>query len=133
MIMSTDEEKRKDNERKKQERINNPEKVRKKYREWSSNNRAGIKKRIVEQKEQQRQKTNDLPILPQQSRAARGMLDWTQADLAAASLLGKSTIRNFEVQHHETTSANLSAIMNAFTSAGVIFETGKFIGVKIRR
>ncbi|WP_349253709.1 helix-turn-helix transcriptional regulator [Bradyrhizobium sp. CB82] len=35
-------------------------------------------------------------MTPYQSRAARGLLDWSQAELAARSNLSQSTIRDFE-------------------------------------
>jgi transcriptional regulator with XRE-family HTH domain len=72
-------------------------------------------------------------ITPQESRAARGLLDWTQAQLAHASLVGLSTVRNFESELRETTPANLAAIRSAFEKAGVIFESdGKFVGMKMK-
>jgi hypothetical protein len=74
-----------------------------------------------------------MSITPQESRAARGLLNWTQTQLAHSSLIGLSTVRNFEGEHHETTAANLAAIRGAFTSAGVIFEDdGKHVGVKLK-
>jgi hypothetical protein len=74
-----------------------------------------------------------MPITPTESRTARALLDWTLTDLAKASLLGVSTIKNFETERHETTLANLAAIRGAFEKAGVIFESdGKFVGVKLK-
>jgi hypothetical protein len=74
-----------------------------------------------------------LTITPQESRAARGLLNCTQTQLAESSLIGLSTVRNFEGEHHETTLANLAAIRGAFERAGVIFETdGKHVGVKLK-
>jgi transcriptional regulator with XRE-family HTH domain len=74
-----------------------------------------------------------LTITPQESRAARGLLNWTQTQLAQASLIGLSTVRNFEGELRETTAANLAAIRGAFTSAGVIFENdGKHVGAKLK-
>ena len=73
-------------------------------------------------------------ITPQESKAARGLLDWSQADLAEASLIGQSTARNFENGSRSTTLANLIAIQNAFVMAGVIFDSDRrYVGVKIRR
>jgi hypothetical protein len=74
-----------------------------------------------------------MSITPQESRAARGLLDWTQSGLAAASLVGLSTVRSFEAGLRETTLANLAAIRGAFEKAGVIFENdGKHVGVKLK-
>lgn len=74
-----------------------------------------------------------MTITPQESRAARGLLDWTQPHLAKLSLVGLSTVRNFESERHETTTANLAAIRGAFEKAGVTFENdGKHVGVKLK-
>jgi transcriptional regulator with XRE-family HTH domain len=74
-----------------------------------------------------------MSITPTESRTARALLDWTLTDLAKASLLGVSTIKNFETERHETTLSNLAAIRGAFEKAGVIFESdGKFVGVKLK-
>ena len=76
---------------------------------------------------------NKLTITPQESRAARGLLNWNQTQLAQASLIGLSTVRNFEGELRETTAANLAAILRAFEAAGVIFENdGKHVGVKLK-
>lgn len=75
-----------------------------------------------------------MAITPQESKAARGLLDWSQADLAEASLIGRSTARNFENESRSTAPKNLIAIHNAFVKAGVIFESDRrYVGVKIRR
>lgn len=64
-------------------------------------------------------------ITPEQSRAARGLIDWSQAQLAEASHLGISTIRDFEKGRRVPTHNNLAAIRRALEEAGVRFtETG---------
>ena len=72
-----------------------------------------------------------MPISSQQSRGARGLLNWKLSDLAAASAIGLSTLK-----HHarrRTTPENLVAIRDAFEKAGIIFESdGKFIGVRLK-
>jgi transcriptional regulator with XRE-family HTH domain len=74
-----------------------------------------------------------MTITSPESRAARGLLDWTLLDLAKASLLGISTIKNFENDRRLTTPANLAAIRSAFEKAGVVFESdGKHVGVKLK-
>jgi transcriptional regulator with XRE-family HTH domain len=76
-----------------------------------------------------------MPILPQQSRGARGLLDWTQSDLAKAATLGLSTIKNFESDRRDTTPANLNAIRRALEDAGIEFipaKVGKGVGVRMR-
>ena len=59
-----------------------------------------------------------MSIKPQESRAARGLLDWNQTQLSKAALVGLSTVRNFESELRETTPANLAAIRGAFERAG---------------
>jgi transcriptional regulator with XRE-family HTH domain len=76
-----------------------------------------------------------MAIIPQQSRGARGLLDWTQDDLAKAATLGLSTVKNFESDRRETTPANLNAIRRALEEAGVEFipaKSGKGVGVRLR-
>jgi transcriptional regulator with XRE-family HTH domain len=60
-------------------------------------------------------------ISPAQSRAARGLVDWSQNDLAARSNLSESTVRDFEKGRRTPGLNNLAAIRAAFESAGVIF------------
>lgn len=57
-----------------------------------------------------------------QSRAARGLLKWTQADLARASSVSEVTIRNFENEKSSPTRASLTVIRAALEAAGVIFQ-----------
>src|ERR1700733_14006828 len=83
--------------------------------------------------EKRHRTARETSISSQQSRAARGLLDWKLADLAAASGLGLSTIKHFEVSVRRTTRANLMAIRDAFEQAGVIFESdGESVGVKLK-
>jgi transcriptional regulator with XRE-family HTH domain len=60
-------------------------------------------------------------ITPAQSRAARALLDWSQADLAEAAHLGMSTIRDFEKGRRVPTHNNHRGIQNALESSGIIF------------
>jgi len=54
-----------------------------------------------------------------QSRAARGLLNWTQQDLADASGLSKTAINNFEKGNSDIKSESLRAIQGAFDKAGI--------------
>ncbi len=56
-----------------------------------------------------------------QCRAARGLLDWTQQDLADASGLSKTAINNFEKGHSDIKTESLRAIRMAFESADIEF------------
>jgi len=75
----------------------------------------------------------DGPIVtPEQCRAARGLLDWSQADLAEAAHVVPATIRGLE--RGKTTPRRLSAeaIRAALENAGVIFLDGTDPGVRLR-
>ncbi|MGQ3214664.1 MAG: helix-turn-helix domain-containing protein [Shinella sp.] len=60
-------------------------------------------------------------MTPEQSRAARGLLNWTQAELAKAATVGLSTVRSFETGTHTPVPNNLAAMRGALESAGVSF------------
>jgi len=72
-------------------------------------------------------------IDPAQSRAARGLLEWSQEELAAKSNLGLSTIRDFEKGRRVPTINNLAGIRRALEDAGVEFidENGGGAGVRL--
>jgi len=57
----------------------------------------------------------------EQSRAARGLIDWSQARLAKESNLSESTVRDFEKDRRLPGPNNLLAIRTALEQAGVIF------------
>ncbi|MGA0562846.1 helix-turn-helix domain-containing protein [Ancylobacter sp. VNQ12] len=75
------------------------------------------------------------PLTAPQSRAARGLLDWSQSMLASRSNLSESTVRDFEKGRRTPTVNNLAAIRAALESAGVIFldENGEGAGVRLRK
>jgi DNA-binding XRE family transcriptional regulator len=58
---------------------------------------------------------------PAQSRAARGLLDWSQGELGTKSNLSESTIRDFEKGRRVPGPNNLAAIRSALETAGVEF------------
>jgi transcriptional regulator with XRE-family HTH domain len=67
-----------------------------------------------------------------QSRAARGLLGWSQQTLADAANVSLATIQLFETNKREPIPNNLTAIRRALEDAGVVFHTdGKNIGVSI--
>jgi len=70
-----------------------------------------------------------------QLRAARGLLGWSQAEVAKAASVGLSTVRNFETGQSTPIANNLAAIRNALESAGVEFiaENGGGAGVRLRK
>jgi transcriptional regulator with XRE-family HTH domain len=74
-----------------------------------------------------------MTIQPEQSRAARGLLDWSQTDLGARANLSESTIRDFEKGRRVPTVNNLTAIRSALEAAGVEFTNGDQPGVRLRK
>jgi transcriptional regulator with XRE-family HTH domain len=74
-------------------------------------------------------------ITPAQSRAARGLIEWSQSELATRANLGLSTIRNFEKGRRVPSVNNLAAIRQALESAGIVFipENGEGAGVRLRK
>jgi transcriptional regulator with XRE-family HTH domain len=74
-------------------------------------------------------------ITASQCRAARGLLDWTQQELADAARVGVATVRVFEGEGAETRLATLAVLRRAFEVAGVEFidENGGGPGVRLRK
>ena len=75
-----------------------------------------------------------MKITPEQCRAARALLDWSQPDLVEASGVARSTITRFERNSRETHAANLKAIRAALEKAGIEFieENGGGAGLRFR-
>jgi transcriptional regulator with XRE-family HTH domain len=69
-----------------------------------------------------------------QIRAARALLRWTAADLAARSKLGIMTIRRAEAVDGPVpiTVANAETIARTFEAAGVEFTNGNAPGVRLK-
>ncbi len=74
-------------------------------------------------------------ISPAQCRAARGLLGWTQAELAATAHVGATTVRQFEQGSVPPRHATLVVIRMAFESAGVEFiaENGGGPGLRLKK
>lgn len=62
-----------------------------------------------------------MPISAPQCRAARALLDWTQAELAVRAGLSPGTVRSFELGRHEIHRATAAAIRGALEAAGIVF------------
>ncbi|WP_037083327.1 helix-turn-helix domain-containing protein [Rhizobium sp. CF122] len=60
-------------------------------------------------------------LTPALCRAARGLLDWTQLDLAEHAAVSRSTIRDYEGKHHEIHRATEAQLRLAFEKGGVVF------------
>ena len=74
-------------------------------------------------------------ITPEQSRAARGLLGWTQQELANKAGVGVVTVHQLEAGMSRPRRATLEVIRRAFEIAGVEFidENGGGRGVRLRR
>jgi len=74
-------------------------------------------------------------ISPAQCRAARGLLDWTQQQLADAANVGIVTVRHFESGKVDPRPATLVVIEQALAAAGVEFidKDGGGPGVRLRK
>jgi predicted transcriptional regulator len=74
-------------------------------------------------------------MTPAQCRAARGLLDWTQQELAHRAGVGIVTVRQVEAGTTEPRRATIDVIQRALTTAGVQFidENGGGPGVRLRK
>ena len=74
-------------------------------------------------------------VTPAQSRAARGLLAWTQHDLASKAGIGVVTVHQLEAGIAQPRQATLDVIRRAFEKAGVEFinENGGGPGVRLRK
>jgi transcriptional regulator with XRE-family HTH domain len=74
-------------------------------------------------------------IMGAQCRAARGLLDWSQEDLAFMAGVGIVTVRQFERDKVKPRYATVDIIRRAFETAGVEFirENGSGAGVRFRK
>jgi transcriptional regulator with XRE-family HTH domain len=60
-------------------------------------------------------------ITPEQCRAARSLLGWSQEDLAAETAISRPTIAEFERGTRTPYPSNMAAIFKTFDKAGVAF------------
>ena len=75
-------------------------------------------------------------LTPEQSRAARGWLDWSQEDLAKRANVSPSTVRDFEKGRRTPIGNNLSALLRAIESGGLRVlssEDGQPSGLTVAR
>lgn len=74
-------------------------------------------------------------VTPEQCRAARGLLDWSQQELATRAEVGIVTVRQVESGVTEPRKATLAVIRQAFEEAGVEFidENGAGPGVRLSK
>ncbi|NJL08926.1 MAG: helix-turn-helix domain-containing protein [Methylacidiphilales bacterium] len=74
-------------------------------------------------------------MTPAQCRAARGLLDWPQQQLADAARVGVVTVRQFEAGASQPRNATLDVLRRALEAAGVEFipENGGGPGVRLKK
>jgi transcriptional regulator with XRE-family HTH domain len=69
---------------------------------------------------------------PEQSRAARAWLDWSQEELAKLAGVSLSTVRDFEKGRRDPIPNNLKALRETLEKAGIEF-LGDADGIRYRR
>lgn len=76
-----------------------------------------------------------MSITKEQSRAARGLLGWTQMDLSAASDVSQKSIADFETGARNLRPRTVADIRRALEDGGVDFidENGGGPGVRLRK
>src|SRR3546814_11102430 len=73
-------------------------------------------------------------LLPEQCRAARGLLNWTQERLAALAGVSRSTVRDFENGPHQLHRATESLLVDALGRSGIrLVSYQREVGMKLRR
>jgi transcriptional regulator with XRE-family HTH domain len=72
-------------------------------------------------------------LTPEQCRAARALLNWSQDELAAVSQVAKATIALFELGKRQPYGRTLDALCAALGAAGVEFTNGDEPGVKLKK
>jgi len=74
-------------------------------------------------------------MTPEQCRAARGWLGWSQLDLAQRASVAKNTIYEFETGRRVPTRNNIAAMRRAIESEGIVLlfsESGEAEGISTR-
>ena len=74
-------------------------------------------------------------LSPEQCRAARGLLGWTQSQLKEAAHVARATLADFEAGKRTPYQRTLIDLRSALETAGVIFvdENGEGPGVRLRK
>jgi transcriptional regulator with XRE-family HTH domain len=76
-----------------------------------------------------------MSLTPEQCRAARALIGWSQDQLSTASSVAKATIANFEAGNRTPYPRTLVDVKAALEAAGVIFQNaGEMVagGVGVR-
>ncbi|MHB2210288.1 helix-turn-helix domain-containing protein [Methylobacterium sp. CM6257] len=75
--------------------------------------------------------TSPRVMSPAQSRAARGLLGWSEADLAAKVRLDERLVRDFEGGYGDAPSGQIEALRSALCAAGIVFSEEPSPGVHL--
>lgn len=72
---------------------------------------------------------------PEQARAGRALINWSQSTLAKTAGVSRATLAEFEGGRRMPIPNNIDAIRRALETAGVIFldDNGEGPGVRLRR
>ena len=73
------------------------------------------------------------PMSPAQSRAARGLLGWSEAELARKVGLDEAFVRAFEAGRGDPASGQVEALRSALMTAGAVFSIGDSPGVRLEQ
>lgn len=78
--------------------------------------------------------TSEAVLSPAQCRGARGLLGWTQAELAIAAAVAVKTIADFEGMKRSPYARTLRDVRGALEKAGIVFiaPNGGGPGVRLR-
>lgn len=76
-----------------------------------------------------------MALKPEQVRAGRALLDWSQGALAGAAGISLSTVKDFEAGRRVPVPVNMTTIQTTLEAAGVEFiaENGGGAGVRLRK
>jgi len=76
-----------------------------------------------------------MSITPDQCRAARGLVAWSQSQLAAAAKVSRATLAEFEAGNRVPYDRTIADIKGALESVGCIFieGNGEGPGVRLRK
>jgi transcriptional regulator with XRE-family HTH domain len=72
-------------------------------------------------------------MTPAQCRAARALVDMSQAELARSSIVSRDMIADFETGIRLPSATDLMAMRQALEAAGVDFRNGDQPGVRLRK
>ena len=72
-------------------------------------------------------------LTPEQCRAGRALLKWTQEKLAHTASVSEVTIRQFEAGNRNPHTSTLTMLKQAMEAAGVEFTNGGTPGVRLHK